>query len=232
MRTILYLILLLPLWTTAQEGRYYYKDIRPGGTSATYKLTLSKNNKFTITCLEDQIDYSYEDTLYGNWKLNKDTIRFFDIDQPKFILKSTNTELSNKTIQVIEECVYSYTSPSESKIAIIVIDNNFRASTYIKPISFKYVDEKIYSVFNIPENCYQIIYFNRSLKPLEQYFYGGINLVKFQNFNSFKISNCGKTMNQPVKFFNPIHEFILLPNGQLKSILKRNDEFLKFKKST
>tara|TARA_B100001146_G_scaffold222783_1_gene235927 strand:- start:16 stop:681 length:666 start_codon:yes stop_codon:yes gene_type:complete len=209
MKIINYIFLFLPFISFAQNeiiGNYNYKlSYNTTDIFSDFNLKVKADSTFIISKYEYQICYDYTDTLKGKWKIINKKLSFYDIEQPKYISKS-NSNLNDDEILINEKCVFSYMNKDSIGIKLLALDSNLKYLNYLSPKEYYYENETVITKFKIPKNTYQIIYFNGNSKPLNNYFYGGINLVGFNKNNTFEISNCGKTKDKPVKFLNPYED--------------------------
>jgi hypothetical protein len=239
MKNILVILFLFPILSFGQNliGNYEYK-LNFEGTPIyrDFKLELKSDSTFIMSKYVFESCYDYTDTLTGKWKVANANLSFYDIDQPKYISKSIDTNIQENEIIVKEKCVFSYMSKDSSGIKLLVLDSKFKPIEYLNPEQYLYEDEAITTKYKLPKEAYQIVYYNGRAKPLDGYFYGGITLVGFDKKNNFEISNCGMSNDTPVKFLNPFIQFRIENDGSLKSLKKFREidgknRFRIFKKS-
>ena len=123
--------------------------------------------------------------------------------------------MNKNELLIKEKCVFSYMRKDSSGIKLLALDSNFKPIGYLSSREYSYENKTVTTKFRIPKGTYQVVYFNGRSKPLDSYFYGGVNLVNFDKNNIFEITNCGMTNDMPVKFLNPFIQFEIKKDGSL-----------------
>ncbi len=230
----------------SQELNKQYLAQTKYGESITYQsyfLTFTDKETFKYKYYNYQGDYEKIDSITGKWKILKNTIHFFDIDQPNHIIKK-NIKENKGVINVEENCVGEYDPKDRENIYLITLDKKFQILEFIESNFYHYdlKNETLKISFKLNKTPYQIIYIRKypnvkieKNNKQTNYFDWGINLVDFKKNNHYQIRNCWKFYGDlPKQILNPYFSLKVNSDSSLESVKKfylsdGNSEVRKFK---